>query len=184
MPQDWLFSKTASSQTPPITQISIFYPVGRPIDVVTTKKTRPRSQNRAVRRFNALTRRRCYRGLSRHFVFAACGGSSKFYLYTGNPDTASGDGIAMAWRAVVEWPYEFKSVSIRLAFMTQKPRPFYLWKPFVAKVANYCCLMALALWVSLIKRRGPSHHGTSFARAIDHEIETPWRSHVLLDIFS
>ncbi|RUO55819.1 L-aspartate oxidase [Pseudidiomarina homiensis] len=71
------------------------------VDLITSRHTGQNSSdrqrvygayiwNRAAERVETVAAR---------FVALATGGASKVYQYTSNPDVASGDGIAMAWRA-------------------------------------------------------------------------------------
>ncbi len=68
------------------------------IDVITTRKLGMRD-NRCVGAYVHDTTHQTTRALPARFTVLATGGASKVYLYTSNPDGASGDGIAMAWRA-------------------------------------------------------------------------------------
>jgi L-aspartate oxidase len=69
------------------------------IDLITAVKLRPAEGNRCL---GAYALDRATGRVITHAagtVVLATGGASKTYLYTTNPDTSTGDGIAMAWRA-------------------------------------------------------------------------------------
>lgn len=68
------------------------------IDLITTRKL-GMSKNRCVGAYVLNRSSKEVITLQARFTILATGGASKVYLYTSNPDGASGDGIAMAWRA-------------------------------------------------------------------------------------
>ncbi len=75
------------------------------IELITERKLHPGgrgSKDRPDRVWGAyvLDRRTgSVRTIAARFCILASGGTGKVYLYTTNPDTATGDGVAMAWRA-------------------------------------------------------------------------------------
>ena len=71
------------------------------IDVITSSKldTQPVRQPRCLGLYVQDTRTNKVLTLAADHTVLATGGAGKVYLYTTNPDTATGDGIAMAWRA-------------------------------------------------------------------------------------
>jgi L-aspartate oxidase len=69
------------------------------IDLVTSAKTGAAGPNRCLGVYALDRRSRRVVTHAARAVVLATGGASKTYLYTTNPDTSTGDGIAMAWRA-------------------------------------------------------------------------------------
>ena len=69
------------------------------VDFITENKLNNEMPNRCVGAYALNLKQDRVETISARFVVLATGGASKVYLYTSNPDVASGDGIAMAWRA-------------------------------------------------------------------------------------
>ena len=69
------------------------------IDLVTAAKLDPSENNRCLGAYVLDRKTHRITTLSAEIVALATGGASKVYLFTTNMDTATGDGIAMAWRA-------------------------------------------------------------------------------------
>lgn len=69
------------------------------LDLITTQKENPfvTPQCRGIYALNCQDEK--VYTFAAPYVVLATGGASKVYLYTSNPDTSTGDGIAMAWRA-------------------------------------------------------------------------------------
>jgi len=69
------------------------------IDLITAAKLGEPDGNRCLGAYALDRNTNKVRTLAAHIVVLATGGASKVYMYTSNMDTATGDGIAMAWRA-------------------------------------------------------------------------------------
>jgi L-aspartate oxidase len=70
------------------------------VDLITSRKLGDRRSANRVWGAYVLDRKGGHvRTVAAKFTILAAGGTGKVYLYTTNPDTSTGDGVAMGWRA-------------------------------------------------------------------------------------